>query len=98
MEGQMSKRCIVPIGLFAFLLLVSVPVRAEIFFAYLEPQQEVPPSISSIGSGYARINVNEPSLTVSYVVVFNNLSSNQISSHIHAPAPIGVNGPVIISL
>jgi hypothetical protein len=36
-------------------------------------------------------------MTLSFTVVFNNLSSNQTASHIHAPAPIGTNVGVAIN-
>ena len=71
-------------------------IRAEIFTANLTPAQEVPPSGTS-ASGYARVDVNEAAGTLTFTVVFNNLSSAQVASHIHAPAPIGTNAPVAIN-
>jgi hypothetical protein len=42
--------------------------------------------------------LDETAGTISFVVVFTGLSSNQISAHIHAPGAIGVDGPIAIDL
>jgi CHRD domain len=78
-----------------FVFLLSTTARAEIFFAYLEGRQEVPPS-GSAAKGYARVNVNESTMTLTFVVVFNNLQGTQTDAHIHAPAAIGTNASVAI--
>lgn len=70
--------------------------RAEIFFANLQPAQEVPAS-GTAASGYARVNVNATAGTFTFTVVFNNLSSAQNNAHIHAPAAIGANAAVAIN-
>lgn len=73
-----------------------VSARAEIFTAYLSSAQEVPTNAST-ATGYARVFVNESAGTLSFIVVFNGLTSNQIASHIHAPAAIGANVGVAIN-
>ena len=81
-----------------FVLAISaVSVRAEIFTAYLTSEQEVPTNPST-AKGYARVIVNESAGTLTWTVVFNGLTSNQIGCHIHAPAAIGVNAPVVVDL
>ncbi|MGI9054265.1 MAG: CHRD domain-containing protein, partial [Pyrinomonadaceae bacterium] len=80
-----------------FVLLLSATVNAETFHAYLNAAQEVPPSGTS-GTGYARIVLNESAGTISFTIVYRNLSSAQMASHIHAPAAIGVNAGIIITL
>jgi len=82
--------------LLGVLTVFSASAKAETFIAYLTPAQEAPPSGTN-ASGYARVLVNEAAGTLSFVVVFRNLSSFQTASHIHAPAPIGVNAAVIIN-
>ena len=72
----------------AVIFMFSASARAEIFFANLQGAQEVPP-VSTNATGYARVVLNESAGTISFTVVFNNLTSTQIASHIHAPAPIG---------
>ena len=79
-----------------FLLSLTTAANAETFFAYLTPAQEVPPTSSS-ASGYARVHVNESTLTLTFTVVFNNLTSAQTGAHIHAPAAIGANAAVAIN-
>lgn len=84
---------------FAFaisLFMFSASAKAETFYAYLSSAQEVPTNAST-ATGYARIFLNETAGTISYTVVFNNLSSNQQGSHIHAPAAIGANTAVAIN-
>jgi len=78
------------------LVLVAVVGRAEIFTAYLSGAQENP-AVPTSATGYARIVVNESTGSLTFTVVFNNLSSNQILSHIHAPATIGQDAAVAIN-
>lgn len=79
-----------------FLLLSASSVRAEIFTAYLTGAQEVP-AAATTATGYARVVVNESAGTLSFTVVFNGLSSTQTAAHIHAPAAIGANAPVVVN-
>ncbi len=91
----MVKRSISLLFVAAFLCVFSAVIHAETFTANLQGVQEVPPS-GSTATGYARIFLNESAGTISFIVVFNGLSSNQTDSHIHAPAPIGANAAVAI--
>jgi hypothetical protein len=84
------------IVLVAVVLFGALSARAEIFTAYLTPVQEVPPTASS-ATGYARVVVNEAAGTLTFTVVFNNLTSAQTLSHIHAPAAIGATAAVAIN-
>lgn len=79
-----------------FALLFSASIKAEIFTAYLTGAQEVP-AVATNATGYAIVNVNESAGTLTFIVVFNNLSSNQTASHIHAPAAIGATAAVAIN-
>ncbi len=87
------------INILAFVLVVlaigSTTARAETFYAYLSSAQEVPTNASA-ATGYARIVVNESTLTINYTIVFNGLQGNQTGAHIHAPAAIGANTGVAI--
>ncbi len=81
-----------------FLVLgLSVSGRGETFYAYLSGAQEVPAAATN-ATGYARIFVNESAGTIAFTVVFTNLSSGQTSAHIHAPAAIGVNTGIAVTL
>jgi len=84
------------LSIVALLVFLTAVGRAEIFTAYLTSAQEVPPSGTG-ATGYARVIVNESAGTIAFRVVFNNLSSNQTLSHIHAPAAIGANVGVAIN-
>ena len=90
----MSLRSFFYIAILVFAF--SSAARAETFFAYLSGAQEVP-AVSTTATGYARVVVNESAGTISFTVVFSGLSSNQVASHIHAPAAIGANTGVAIN-
>lgn len=93
----MNRRSIFFAAILAFIFIFSASARAEIFFAYLEGRQENPP-VATNASGYARVVLNESAGTIAFTVVFRNLTSTQISCHIHAPAPIGANAGIAINL
>ena len=80
-----------------FVISFSATANAETFYAYLNGAQEVPPAATT-ATGFARVVVNESAGTLTFTVVFNGLSSNQTASHIHAPAAIGANTGVAITL
>ena len=75
----MSKKFANFIIVAAFMLVFSASANAEIFFASLSSAQEVPTNAST-GTGYARVNLNEAAMTVTWTVVFTGLSSNQTAS------------------
>jgi hypothetical protein len=81
---------------FSFALALSISVKAETFTANLTGAQEVPANAST-ASGYARMFVNEGTMTLNYTIVFNNLSAAQTGAHIHAPAAIGASVGVAIA-
>jgi hypothetical protein len=91
MSRKLSSLIIVTV----FVFMLSATAKAEIFFAYLNGAQEVPP-VATPATGYARVFLNESAGTISFTVVFNNLSSAQNASHIHTGA-LGVSGPVTIN-
>jgi len=80
----------------ALLCFCATAANAETFYANLTSAQEVP-SNASTGSGYARVVLNESTLTITWTVVFTGLSSNQTASHIHGPAAVGANAGVLIN-
>src|SRR5512134_2957964 len=90
---DLLKSC-VPLALFA--IFFPATVLGETFTAYLTSAQEVPANAST-ARGFARVFLNESAGTITFTVTFSGLGSNQTASHIHGPAAIGVNGPVLIS-
>ena len=79
-----------------FVVSFSANANAETFYAYLTGAQEVPPTATS-ATGYARVVIDESSGSLTYTVVFSNLSSTQTASHIHAPAALGATVGVAIN-
>src|SRR6266849_970769 len=75
-EGGMIKSFTRFIGVAIIALALGSVAKAETFTAYLTSVQEVPPT-GSTATAYARMFVNETAGTVSWTVVFNNLSSAQ---------------------
>ena len=84
--------------LFVLGIVLALPGagHTETFYAYLSGAQEVP-AVATSATGYARVFINETTGQLNFTVVFNNLSSNQIASHIHAPAPLGATVGVAIN-
>lgn len=78
------------------MFIFSAAARAETFTAYLNGAQQVPAAATS-ATGYGRFFVNTNTMTYTFTVVFNGLTSAQTLSHIHAPAAIGANAAVIIN-
>jgi len=82
--------------LIAYFAIMATTTRAETFYAYLTGAQEVPAVVTS-ASGFARIVVNESTMTINYTIVYNNLQGTWSASHIHAPAALGANAGVAIN-
>jgi hypothetical protein len=86
------------------LLLVSaVPVRAQTwtFTAVLTSGQEPPPNTNdSKAFGVALVAFNAATGEICFSISYEefNLTSEETNAHFHAPAPPGVNAPVIIQL
>ena len=71
----------------------------DAFTATLTGSQEVPPNNSSgIGSATVTLNRNPAQSTITVNLAFSGLSGNATAAHIHAPAPPGVTGPIVIPL
>jgi len=58
---------------------------------------EVPPT-PSMGVGRGDFTVNTFTHTLKYNISFSGLTSGEILAHVHGPAPVGMNGPIIFSL
>jgi hypothetical protein len=67
------------------------------FSGNLSGTQEVPPNASpGTGRGFVILDAAEAQITV--LLNFSALGANATAGHIHGPAPIGVNGPIIFNL
>lgn len=92
----MNKRFSSLVFVAVCMFILSTTARAEMFTAYLEGRQEVPP-VTTSARGYARIRVNPDTLEYTYRIVYNNLSSAWTGTHIHAPAAIGATAGVVVN-
>ena len=67
------------------------------FSGNLSGSQEVPPNASAgMGRGFVILDAAESQITV--LLNFTALTANASAGHIHGPAPVGVNGPIIFNL
>ena len=87
------------------LLLVgsAVPVRAQTFTftAVLTSGQEPPPNTNesrAFGVAFVTFNTDTGELCFSISYDESNLTSDETNAHFHAPAPPGVNAPVLVQL
>lgn len=82
-----------------FAAVLSFPFNATattIFVAFLDGDQEVPPTVTP-ATGFATVELNDTEDFLSISLTFQDLLAPQTAAHIHR-APPGVNGPVIIPL
>ncbi len=71
--------------------------RATSFMAPLRGNEEVPPNASSAtGLGVIELLSGDTAALIS--VYWNGVTSGVVAGHIHAPAPVGVNAPVLFDL
>jgi CHRD domain/Immunoglobulin domain len=78
-------------------LLFAGAAQADIFtrVALLTPTQEVPPSATSTGIGYAKCVIDTNANTLNYRIVYAGLTSAETAAHFHGNAGPGVNAGVI---
>ncbi len=83
----------VVIVLVAAVTIFAVPVSAQTYFqAVINSGQEVPPNPgTATGLGCFVLNANN---TLDYLISYVGLIGVEISSHIHGPAPVGINAGV----
>ena len=80
-----------------FFLILNFPVKATVYPIHntFSGAQEVPANASP-GRGTIVGTYDDVSNTISYTIIFSGLLSPTVAGHFHAPAPPGVNAPVII--
>jgi CHRD domain/PEP-CTERM motif len=76
--------------------LSVAPAQAALinFNATLTGSQEVPPT-SSLGTGFSSVVLDDVADTITVNTSFSGLTSPAIMGHIHGPAPVGVNAPIL---
>ena len=82
---------------FFFFLMFSLSVKATVYPIHntYSGAQEVPANASP-GRGTIVGTYDDVTNTISYTIIFSGLLSPTVAAHFHAPAPPGVNAPVII--
>jgi hypothetical protein len=75
----------------------SVALAERLFLARLDGAQESPAvNTNAAGQGTVALNAAENQITVN--MSFTNLGSAQTAAHVHGPAPVGQNAPVLFTL
>lgn len=69
--------------------------KIQIFEASLSPSQEVPPAAST-ATGAAEVQFNENTSMLTWKVTYNGLTGPATGGHVHGPAPVGSNAPVVV--
>ncbi len=83
----------------AVVVLGAASARADTGFSVtLDPLQEVPPNPLSYGHGSGTIIVNNAQTQATINIFFADLTTPRNASHIHGPAPVGVNAGVLVAL
>ena len=67
----------------------------DIYQAALSPAQEVPP-VTSPATGTAELMLNANTNTLSWKVNYSGLTGVATAAHLHGPAPMGGNAPVVV--
>jgi CHRD domain len=99
-----AKRALLAPLIGLLMLVVSaVPVRAQTltFTAVLTSGQEPPPNTNNskaFGVAVVAFNAATGDLCFSISYEESNLTSEETNAHFHAPAPPGVNAPVVVQL
>jgi len=79
-------------------LLFAVPsAHADpilVYQAFLNGASENPPN-GTTGSGYGTVTLNDAMTSFDVDLTWTGLTGNAAAGHIHGPAPVGVNAPVI---
>lgn len=77
---------------------VSAPAFAQTYFtAQLSGAQEVPP-VTTTGTGFGRVTLNAAQTDITVSLHYTTANGTVTMGHIHGPANVGANGPVIFNL
>lgn len=83
---------------FVFVLTLSwASFGASYFTGNLTSAQEVPPN-GSTATGFGRVTLNDAETQITASFYWSGLSGNATAGHIHGPAAVGVNAPIIFNM
>ncbi len=81
---------------FALAGFAAQPAQAVVIFdATLTGSQETPPNASP-GTGFAQVTLNDASDAITVNMNWAGLTGPAMLAHIHGPAPVGVEAPILI--
>jgi hypothetical protein len=81
---------------FAFgLAAAAAQAQTVNYMANLSGAQEVP-KVTTAGTGMAMVSLDPATNTVSWDVTYSGLSGKALAGHIHGPAGVGANAPVVV--
>ena len=100
---QLAFWLILPLALVALLAAAGAAAAApatDVFVASaaLSGREEVPPVLDTRASGRALYRLSPDGAALEYTLVAWGLTTPPVMAHIHAPAPPGVNAPVVAHL
>jgi hypothetical protein len=100
---QLAFWLILPLALVALLAATGAAAAApatDVFVASatLSGREEVPPVLDTRASGRALYRLSPDGTALEYTLVAWELTTPPVMAHIHAPAPPGVNAPVVAHL
>jgi hypothetical protein len=87
----------VPALMLAALLFAAPSAHAApilVYQAFLSGAGENPVNATT-GSGYGTVTLNDAMTSFDVDLTWTGLTGNAMAGHIHGPAPVGVNAPVI---
>lgn len=93
----MKTRIKFPLMMLALLCLCQTAFAAAYFTGNLTSAQEVPPN-GSTATGFGRVTLNDAETQISVSVHWSGLTGNASAGHIHGPAAVGANAPVLFNL
>ena len=71
--------------------------NSRVFVGYLNGASEVPTN-SSAATGFGRVVLNAAENQITASLYWTGLGSNTTNAHIHGPAAVGVNAPVLFNM
>lgn len=83
---------------FTFVFAFSLTsLGATYFTGTLTSAQEVPPNAST-ATGFGRVTLNDAETQITASFYWSGLTGNATAGHIHGPAAVGVNAPIIFNM
>jgi CHRD domain len=82
---------------FAFFVFAGTSNAASYFTGNLTSGQEVPPNPST-ATGFGRVTLNDAETQITASFYWTGLTGNATAGHIHGPAPVGTNAPVLFNM